>query len=240
MKVLVFLLVLANLLFYAFSAGYFGRPENPDAGRLEQQVEPDKMRLVSHGEAPPASKKVVEPAPVPPVEVAPAPEAEPVPAPAPAPVVEKICLRWEHLPVAEANRLSARIDEKFAAFKQVKRAVAAEGAGWWVYIPPLPGKDEAEKKAGELRQFGVTDYFIIQEAGPSRFAISLGVFSSEKGGQERLAELKAKGVRSAKLNVRPGKESLITLEASGPATDKAALSKAALAIVPKAPAADCK
>jgi len=239
-KVLVFLLVLANLLFYAFSAGYFGRPENPDAGRLEQQVEPDKMRLVSHGEAPPANKKTVEPAPVAPVEVAPVPEAEPVAAPAPAPVVEKICLRWEHLPVAEANRLSARIDEKFAAFKQVKRAVAAEGAGWWVYIPPLPGKDEAEKKAGELRQFGVTDYFIIQEAGPSRFAISLGVFSSEKGGQERLAELKAKGVRSAKLNVRPGKESLITLEASGPATDKAALSKAALAIVPKAPAVDCK
>lgn len=240
MKVLVFLLVLANLLFYAFSAGYFGRLENPDAGRLEQQVEPDKMRLVSHGEAPPANKKIVEPAPVAPVEVAPVPEAEPVAAPAPAPVVEKICLRWEHLPVAEANRLSARIDEKFAAFKQVKRAVAAEGAGWWVYIPPLPGKDEAEKKAGELRQFGVTDYFIIQEAGPSRFAISLGVFSSEKGGQERLAELKAKGVRSAKLNVRPGKESLITLEASGPVTDKAALSKAALAIVPKAPAVDCK
>ncbi|KXB29120.1 hypothetical protein AT959_20130 [Dechloromonas denitrificans] len=242
MKALVFLLVLANLLFYAFSAGYFGRPENPDAGRLEQQVEPDKMRLVSHGEAPPASKKPVEPAPVAPVDVAPAPEVAPVPAPAPAPapVIEKICLRWESLPVADANRLSARIDEKFAGFKQVKRAVAAEGAGWWVYIPPLPGKDEAEKKAGELRQFGVTDYFIIQEAGPSRFAISLGVFSSEKGGQERLAELKAKGVRSAKLNVRPGKESLITLEANGPATDKAALSKAALAIVPKAPAVDCK
>ena len=241
MKVLVFLLVLANLLFYAFSAGYFGRPENPDAGRLEQQVEPDKMRLVSHGEAPPASKKVVEPPPVAEAEPAPVAEAVPAPAPAPAPVaVEKICLRWEHLPVADANRLAARIDEKFAGFKQVKRAVAAEGAGWWVYIPPLPGKDEAEKKAGELRQFGITDYFIIQEAGPNRFAISLGVFSSEKGAQERLAELKAKGVRSAKLNIRPGKESLITLEASGPATDKAALNKAAQAILPKTPAVDCK
>jgi len=240
-KVLVFLLVLANLLFYAFSAGYFGRPENPDAGRLEQQVEPDKMRLVSHGEAPPASKKVVEPPPVAEAEPAPVAEAVPAPAPAPAPVaVEKICLRWEHLPVADANRLAARIDEKFAGFKQVKRAVAAEGAGWWVYIPPLPGKDEAEKKAGELRQFGITDYFIIQEAGPNRFAISLGVFSSEKGAQERLAELKAKGVRSAKLNIRPGKESLITLEASGPATDKAALNKAAQAILPKTPAVDCK
>ena len=235
MKALVFLLVLANLLFYAFSAGYFGRPENPDAGRLAQQVAPEKMRLVSHGEAPAAGKKPLEPAPV--VEA----EAAPVPVSAPLAVaVEKACLRWENLPVAEANRLSARIDEKFAGFKQLKRAVAAEGAGWWVYIPPLPGKDEADRKAGELRQFGVTDYFIIQEAGSSRFAISLGIFSSEKGGQERLAELKAKGVRSARLNVRPGKESLITLEASGPASDRAALGKAALAIVPKTSAVDCK
>ena len=166
MKVLVFLLVLANLLFYAFSAGYFGRPENPDAGRLEQQVEPDKMRLVSHGEAPPANKKIVEPAPVAPVEVAPVPEAEPVAAPAPAPVVEKICLRWEHLPVAEANRLSARIDEKFAAFKQVKRAVAAEGqrAGGCI-IPPLAGQGRGRQEGlGIAGSWSVTDYFILQDA----------------------------------------------------------------------------
>ena len=52
MKALVFLLVLANLLFYAFGAGYFGRPDNPDAGRVEQQVAPERMRIVSRGEAP--------------------------------------------------------------------------------------------------------------------------------------------------------------------------------------------
>ena len=52
MKVLVFLLVLANLLFYAFSAGYLGRPDNPDAGRVGQQILPERMRIVSRGEAP--------------------------------------------------------------------------------------------------------------------------------------------------------------------------------------------
>ena len=50
--------------------------------------------------------------------------------------------------------------------------------------------------APELRQLGITDYFVILD-GPNRFAISLGVYSSEKGGQERLAEVKEKGVRSA-------------------------------------------
>ena len=54
MKALVFLLVLVNVLFYAFSAGYFGGPQNPDAHRVEQQLMPERMRIVSRGEAPKA------------------------------------------------------------------------------------------------------------------------------------------------------------------------------------------
>ena len=38
MKALVFLLILFNLLFYAFTQGYFGQAEHPDAGRIEKQV----------------------------------------------------------------------------------------------------------------------------------------------------------------------------------------------------------
>jgi hypothetical protein len=51
-KVLVFLLVLGNLLFYAFSAGYLGHPDNPDAARVDQQITPERLRVVSRGEAP--------------------------------------------------------------------------------------------------------------------------------------------------------------------------------------------
>ena len=65
MKLLVFLLVLGNLLFYAFTAGYFGRPDNPDAGRIEQQVAPDRLRIVSRGEAPAVPAKASAPTPLP-------------------------------------------------------------------------------------------------------------------------------------------------------------------------------
>ncbi|RIX48837.1 MAG: SPOR domain-containing protein [Rhodocyclales bacterium GT-UBC] len=241
MKALVFLLVLANVLFYAFSAGYFGHADNPDAERIAQQVAPEKMRLVSRGEAP--AIKVVEP----PVVAAPAEveSASPAAAPAveassPPAVVEKICLRWDHLSMADAGKLSSKLNEKFPDFKLSKKTVAGDGSGWWVYIPPLPGKEEAEKKAGELRQLGVTDYFIVQESGPNRFAISLGVFSSEKGGQDRLAELKGRGVRSARLNVRPGKDSFVTLDAHGPAPEKKAVLDAVGTVLPKASNVDCK
>jgi len=244
-KALVFLLVLFNLLFYAFGAGYFGRSESPDAVRLDKQVLPERMKIVSRGEAPVAKaaehSKPAEPeAPAkeaaPPVDEAAKTAAEAPAKPVPPPT---ICLAWEHLAVTDADKLSALLTAKFGEFKTTRRVVGGESNGWWVFIPPQAGKAEADKKAGELRQLEVTDYFIVQE-GPNRFAISLGVFSSEKGGQERLAELKEKGVRSARLSPRPGKDGTVSLQASGPATAKAALLDAVAKVVPKAGGQACK
>jgi hypothetical protein len=240
-KALVFLLVLGNLLFYAFSAGYFGRLDNPDAGRIEHQVTPERMRIVSRGEAPAAPAKAAEPVKE---EAAPAP-AEPAQQEiakedAPKAVeVPSVCLAWDHLAVADADRLAGVVASKFKEFKVTRRVVAAEGNGWWVYIQPQASKAEAEKKGGELRELEVTDFFVVQD-GVNRYAISLGVFSSEKGAQDRLAELKAKGVRSARVAPRPGKDSTVKLLATGPSTDKTALIAAAGKIVPKADALLCK
>jgi hypothetical protein len=260
-KAIVFLLVLANVLFYAFTEGYLGRAEHPDSGRVEQQVQADRMRIVSRGEVPatsvvpppvePPSTPAPEPESVKPPVLAEAPAAalgKPLPAqekPAPEAVaVEKkaeaetnVCLLWEHLSVADAERIRGVLAGKTSQYKLLKQE--GEGSGWWVYIPPLPGKQEADKKAAELRGFGVTDYFIIPD-GPNRFAISLGIFSAEKGGQERLAELKEKGVRSARVTPRPGKDGTVSLEASGPLSGKDALLKAAGKPQAKVLEAGCK
>src|SRR6185369_9059497 len=139
---------------------------------------------------------------------------------------------WDRLSIGEADRLAAAMNGRLADFRLVRRAVNGEGNAWWVYIPPLADKAEADKKAAELRGLGVTDFFPIQE-GPNRLAISLGVFSAEKGAQERLIDLKARGVRSARLSVRPGKEGLLRVEASGPAAGKPALVAAIAKALPK-------
>lgn len=257
MKTLVFLLVLANALFYAFSAGYLGRPQNPDAHRVEQQLMPERMRIVSRGEAPKAPAG--PPAPAAPVAgvaesdpvqenaaataAVPAPEPE-KPAPTSPPVAAAaaaepaVCLAWAHLAAPDAERLATLLAGKFPDYRIKRQIEPGEGNGWWVFIPPLPGKAEAEKKAGELRALEVTDYFILQD-GVSRHAISLGVFSSEKGAQDRLAELKAKGVRSARLMPRPGKDAAVTVLASGPGGARNAVRSAVAGILPKAPAQAC-
>lgn len=247
MKTLVFLLVLVNLLFYAFSQGYFGLPENPDAGRVEKQVLAERMRIVSRGEVPAAP--IPAPAPVPVVAPEPAKleeaveevktEASKKEGANKALAVAPVCLVWEHLSVADADRVNGLLAKKFAEFSVSRLTVAGEGNGWWVYIPPLSNKAEADKKAAELRELGVTDYFTIAE-GQNRFAISLGVFSSEKGAQERLAELKEKGVRSAHSTPRPDKDGTISLRVSGPADAKANLLEAIGKALPKSIARRCK
>lgn len=81
---------------------------------------------------------------------------------------------------------------------------------------------------------------IVQESGSNQYAISLGVFSSEKGGQDRLAELKAKGVRSARVMPRPGKEGQFQVVVRGPLANKAEVQEFAGGVVAKSPAQNCK
>jgi hypothetical protein len=150
-----------------------------------------------------------------------------------------ICLFWRPLPVADAERLSAMRAKRFGDYKQSRKTVSSESNGWWVFIPPVSGKAEADKKSVELRELGVTEFFVVQDA-LNRNAISLGVFSSEKGGQDRLAELKAKGIRSAQVAPRPGKDSQVTLQARGPASEKALVIAAVGQILPKADTLACK
>ena len=229
MRVLVFLLVLANLLFFAFAGGYIQRNNSPDAGRFAQQMAPDRVRIVGHGLTPPPRGA----AEIRPVELAPSVEAEPAPP-------SELCLLWGPLPAGDADRLASTLAEKLAGIRVERRALAPEANGWWVMVPPLANKAEADKKVGELKDLGVKDLFIVHDAGPSQFAISLGVFSGEKRGQDRLAELKAKGVKSAKLVPRPGKESQFSVEARGPEANKAEVEEVAAGILSNLTAQDCK
>lgn len=252
MRVLVFLLVLANLLFFVFARGYLGGVDNPDGERLGQQVQPERIVVVSKGEpAQEASRKPsgeeVGPEAAPPVPEGdtvaemPAPPASPAAPAAEEKAEEKkgepkategkkseekkaeekkaqACLAWPELSPADAERLAEVARKRYPALVLSRRAVAVEGGNHWVYIPPLANKAEAERKAGELKKLGVSEFFVVTEAGANQYAISLGLFSSEQGARDQLDSLKAKGVRSAKVGLRGGKTSAVHLEARGDAT----------------------
>lgn len=221
MRVFVFLLVLANLLFFVWTQGYLGSHSSPDADRLRQQLLSDQVRIVARGEPPPAAEK---------------------PRNGDKPVESKgsaSCLLWSDLPIADADRLARLLAEQFSGFKQVRSSTPGS-ATYWVYLPPAANKQEADKKAAELKKLGAPEFFVVQDAGPNRLAISLGIFSSEEAAKERLAALRALGIKSARSGERNARPPLAALEISGPEAQQEALREAVLALLPEARASVCK
>ncbi len=271
MRVLVFLLVLANLLFFVFARGYLGGGDNPDGERLHQQLQPERIVIVSKGEpAAEAGEKPAAEAPAPVAkEDAPASQgAAETPAPAAFQATDKkgdekkpeekkpeekknedkkaeekkaqACLAWPDLPAAEADALVALAKKRYPSLALSRSVVSAEGGSHWVYIPPLASKADAERKAGELKKLGVTEFFIVTEAGANQYAISLGIFSSEQGAKDQLESLKAKGVRSAKVGLRGGKTTAVHVEARGDPTQIQGLKDSGTAITATPSACEAK
>ena len=141
---------------------------------------------------PPPSMAPVSPVPA--TASAPAPK----PAPEPAPLA---CVEWGSFSPQDAPRAEQRL-EPLALGVRLAQYRGEEIAGWWVFIPPQPNRAAAQKKAAELKKLGVDDYFVVQEEGKLRWALSLGVFRTEEAARARLEALRARGVRSAQAGRR--------------------------------------
>ncbi len=127
--------------------------------------------------------------------VASQPAAVPVPHVAASVVASKlVCLRWSGFSTTQANTARNRIK---ALGLNASESGGAENAKVWVYIPPLDSQDEARKRAKQVAEFGVDDYFVVNNGSKWQNAISLGLFSTREAAERRVAELRAKGVRSA-------------------------------------------
>jgi hypothetical protein len=234
MRALVFFLIFANLLFWAWVQGYLGMSSNPDALRVQQQLLAERVKIVSRDEPPNDTK-----APEKPVEKSAAPvEEKPVPQPVGEPEVKAeeksadACLRLTEVVVDDAARLEKSLAEQFADFKTVRTAGKEASASYWVYIPPLANKKEAEAKAVELKNLQVQEYFIIQESGPNNHAISLGLLSRRDAAENYLETLKNKKVRSARMMERNARPATATLEVVGPASRLDALRQTIADVLP--------
>lgn len=183
MRAFFLLLVLANLAFFVY--GHVVLEGGPAESRIpELQVAADQVKLVRAGERAPADKPR-----------APA-KAMPPAAPKTATAAPVACLEWGTFAGPGAARAETALAQLQLAPGQVERRVVDAG-GYWVHIPPLKTKSEADRKVRELRDFGVTEFFVVQDAGPWRNAISLGIFRTDEGAQTFLAGLRKRGVRSA-------------------------------------------
>lgn len=179
MRVFILLLILGNAVFFAWHQ-FMREAADPAAQIAQLQVNPEKIRPLKAESAPA-------------VAVAPQPRT-PVPA---------ACVEWGFFSGADVARADAAIAALTLAADAVMRRVA-DVEGYWIHMPPLKTKPEVDRKLGELKALGVTDYFVVQDAGPWRNAISLGLFKNEEAAKGELERLRQRGVRSAQITRRDG------------------------------------
>jgi hypothetical protein len=183
MRALFLLLLLANLGFFAWARYFGGDGEQRDPRPLQQQIAADQVRILS-------ARELGAPEPAKPEAPKPAAEAEPL-----------ACVEWGSFTVTDTARAEKALEPLALGARLAQRRIE-ETAGWWVYIAPQGNRQTAAKKALELKNIGIEDYFVVLEEGRWRSAISLGVFKSEEAANSRLAMLRAKGVRTALLGRR--------------------------------------
>lgn len=129
------------------------------------------------------------------------------------PAAEK-CFEWGDFSGADLERVSKSL-QKLSLGGKLHRREVEHIIGYWVYIAPLKDKAATAQKLAQLKARGVTDYFVVQDAGEWLNAISLGVFKSQESAQGFLQGLRSKGVNSAKMGERAGKTRTTILEING-------------------------
>jgi len=182
-RIVFFLLLLANLVFFGWV--YFGTGRAADEPQLmEQQLNPQEIRLLSPDQV---AKLAAERAKVVAERPKPLPRASVI-----------ACLELGAFSPVDAPRVQQALDP-LALGSRLSQRRADEIASYWVYIPPLRSRQSANLKAAELKKLGVDDFFVFQEDRKFRLAVSLGVFKTEEAANARLAELRKKGVRTARV-----------------------------------------
>ena len=193
LKFVFWLLAGVNLLVLAIGQGYLGsfRTETREPARLKNQLQAGKFTLLTQEQATaPAAPPAAE-------------EAEKPVAAVPAPPTTYACTEVGNFQLADGRRFEAQVGALNLGDRQSRRNVAGQDiSSYMVYIPPQGSKEGAERKAGELKQLGVKNYFIINEGSAQRWGISLGVFKSETSAQSQLAALNKQGVHSARVAPR--------------------------------------
>jgi hypothetical protein len=185
-RLLFLLLLAANVALFAWTRFLSSADPAVDRQPMARQVEPQKLRIVN--ERAPGKP---EPAPARPKPAAEAPRAS-----APA-----ACVEWGSFSPADASRAAQALGA-LALGARLAQYRGEESARWWVHFPPQGSRANALKKAAEVRKLGITEFFIVQEPGPTQWALSLGIVTTEEAAQAYLMELRGQGVRTATIGER--------------------------------------
>ncbi len=197
MKILVGVLLAVNVIFFiAMKSGIF---DGSQAMPEQRTLHPEKIILLNGSQSAAELAQSVSVA-ASSVSVAESVNTDPVMVKADA----KSCYEWGDFSGAELVRARKALN-KLKLGSKLSQRDTEHAIGFWVYIAPLKDKAGVAQKIAQLKARGVTEYFVVQEAGEWLNAISLGMFKTREAAQNFLDGLNAKDVRTAQVGERASK-----------------------------------
>lgn len=209
-KWIVGLLLLANLALFGWMRWGSMLTEDVDAVTVQAALNADKIKLLPLQPAavPASASAPAVPGVALPLSPPAASAVSVVPASGVAAPVEsrKVanCAEWGEFSGDDLVRAQQALAALKLGDKLSLRSVEQDH-GYWVYIPPVKNRAQAEQKVEELKARGVEDYFVVQEKGRWLNAISLGVFKSNEAAQKFLSTLNAKEIGPVSMGIRKSK-----------------------------------
>lgn len=196
MKLLLLLLLLANLALFAWQQGVFG--SLPDGGReparIARQISPERIRVLTEEEVKRLRQEGSQ------LRKGTEPQSSLGDTTA--------CLEFGDFGSADSSRVLARLDKLALGDRLSSRPV--DTPGWFmVYIPPFKTRAEVERRAEELRQAGVRDLLVVADNSPMRFGIALGSFRDQELARAHADDLTKRGIRGVRVTDKPSSASAV-------------------------------
>ena len=185
MRLLVLILLLANLGFYVW-AEYLPGIGSTESHIVEQQIQPEAIKVLQAQQVASLAKNS---------------ESE----------KNIACLEWGAFSLADGQR-AQEITTALSPSVRITERRQEEVAGWWVFMPPQGNRQAALQKIEEIKRLGITEYFVVQDDPKFRFAISLGIFRTEDAAKNRLEQLRERGVRTAQIGARTTPVNRVSLQ----------------------------
>lgn len=174
MRALALVLLFANLLLFAYA--WPARNGGDEAVRLNEQVQPDKIRLLT-------------------------PQQVAALGPAKVAALADVCLEWG--PFADAERASALASLEPAGLGRLLTPRRVETTtAFWAYLPRNANRAAIDRRVEELKAAGVRNVAVVDAPPPLRYTISLGAFATEEAANAAAVELRVAGVRDVQVGPR--------------------------------------
>jgi len=173
MRIVVILLLIANLTFFAYAR--LDDASRGEADRIKQQIQPDKIKLLT----PPQVAAL---------------------GPAKIAALADVCIEWG--PFSDVERVKAIADlEPLQLGRLLSSRRIDIDSVYWVSLGPFANRTLADRRSAELRTQGVADVSTV-DTGRGQFAVSLGVFRTEPAARTRADALARQGVGLTRVEPR--------------------------------------